>query len=145
MVVTQPPFLYYSGERYLATIPPTQLKWLYRIKSFLDRGLIVAGGSDSPVVPDNPLVGIYAAVTRRAESGQYLSPEERISAKQALAMYTINAAYASFEENIKGSITPGKLADMVVLSDDLLKSPPEQLKDIRVEMTIIDGRVVWEA
>ena len=145
MVVTQPPFLYYSGERYLATIPPTQLKWLYRIKSFLDRGLIVAGGSDSPVVPDNPLVGIYAAVTRRAESGQYLSPEERISAKQALAMYTINAAYASFEENIKGSITPGKLADMVVLSDDPIKSPPEQIKDIWVEMTIIDGRVVWEA
>jgi hypothetical protein len=144
MVVTQPPFLYYSGERYLATIPPTQLRWLYRIKSFLDRGLIVAGGSDSPVVPDNPLVGIYAAVTRRAESGQYLSPEERISAKQALAMYTINAAYASFEENIKGSITPGKLADMVVLSDDPIKSPPEQLKDIRVEMAIIDGRVVWE-
>jgi hypothetical protein len=144
MVVTQPPFLYYSGERYLATIPPTQLRWLYRIKSFLDRGLIVAGGSDSPVVPDNPLVGIYAAVTRRAESGQYLSPEERISAKQALAMYTINAAYASFEENIKGSITPGKLADMVVLSDDPLKSPPERIKDIRVEMTIIDGKVVWE-
>jgi hypothetical protein len=106
--------------------------------------LIVAGGSDSPVVPDNPLVGIYAAVTRRAESGQYLSPEERISAKQALAMYTINAAYASFEENIKGSITPGKLADMVVLSDDPLKSPPERIKDIRVEMTIIDGKVVWE-
>jgi hypothetical protein len=144
MVVTQPPFLYYSGERYLATIPPTQLKWLYRIKSFLDRGLIVAGGSDSPVVPDNPLVGIYAAVTRRAESGQYLSPEERISAKQALAMYTINAAYASFEENMKGSITPGKLADMVVLSDDPIKSPPERIKDIRVGMTIIDGRVVWE-
>jgi hypothetical protein len=144
MVVTQPPFLYYSGERYLATIPPTQLKWLYRIKSFLDRGLIVAGGSDSPVVPDNPLVGIYAAVTRRAESGQYLSPEERISAKQALAMYTINAAYASFEENIKGSITPGKLADMVVLSDDPIKSPPERIKDIRVEMAIIDGKVVWE-
>ena len=144
MVVTQPPFLYYSGERYLATIPPAQLKWLYRFKSFLDGGLIVAGSSDSPVAPDNPLLGIYAAVTRRAESGEYLSPEEAISVKQALAMYTINAAYASFEEKIKGSITPGKLADMVVLSADPLKSPPEQIKDIRVEMTIIDGRVVWE-
>ena len=60
-------------------------------------------------------------------------------------MYTINAAYASFEEDIKGSITAGKLADMVVLSDDPLKSPPEQVKEIRVEMTIIDGRVVWGA
>jgi predicted amidohydrolase YtcJ len=95
------------------------------------------------VAPDNPLAGIYAAVTRRAQSGQVLSPEECISARQALAMYTTNAAYASFEEDIKGSITSGKLADMVVLSADPLKSPAEQIKDIRVEMTIIDGRVVW--
>jgi hypothetical protein len=144
MVVTQPPFVYYSGERYLATIPPARLRWLYRLKSFLDGGLVVAGSSDSPVVPDNPLFGIYSAVTRRAQSGQELSPEEAVSAEQALAMYTINAAYASFEEKIKGSITPGKLADMVVLSADPLKSPPEQIKDIRVELTIIDGRVVWE-
>lgn len=145
MVVTQPPFVYYSGERYLAIIPPAQIRWLYRIRSFLDGGLVVAGSSDCPVAPDNPLVGIYAAVTRRAESGEELSPEEGISAEQALAMYTINAAYASLEEDIKGSITPGKLADMVVLSDDPLKSPPEQIKDIRVEMTILDGGVVWEA
>ena len=144
MVVTQPPFLYYSGERYLATLTPTQLRWLYRIKSFLNGGLMVAGSSDSPVVPDNPLVGIYSAVTRRAESGQELSPQERISAEEALAMYTINAAYASFEEGIKGSIAQGKLADMVVLSDDPIKSPPERIKDIRVEMTIIDGKVAWE-
>jgi len=144
MVVTQPPFIYYGGERYLATVPPERQEWLYRIKSFLDSGLIVAGSSDSPVVPDNPLLGIYAAVTRRAKSGQEVLPKEAVSAEQALAMYTTNAAYASFEENIKGSITPGKLADMAVLSADPLKSPPEQIKDIRVEMTIIDGRVAWE-
>ncbi len=108
-------------------------------------GLIVAASSDSPVVPDNPLVGIYAAVTRRAESGQQLLPRERISASQVLAMYTINAAYASFEEGTKGSITQGKLADMVLLSGDPTKSPPEQIKDISVEMTIIGGKVVWEA
>ena len=144
MVVTQPPFLYYSGERYLATLPPNRHRWLYRIKSLLDGGLMVAASSDSPVAPDNPLVGIYAAVTRRAESGQELLPEEAISAQQALAMYTVNAAYASFEENIKGAIAEGKLADMVVLSADPLKSPPEQIKDIQVEMTIIGGRVVRE-
>ncbi|MBA7702016.1 N-substituted formamide deformylase [subsurface metagenome] len=97
------------------------------------------------MVPENPLVGIYAAVTRRAESGRQLLPQECISASQALAMYTINGAYASFEEGVKGSITPGKLADMVVLSDDPVKSPPEQIKDIKVEMTIIGGKVVWEA
>jgi predicted amidohydrolase YtcJ len=143
-VVTQPPFLYSSGERYIATIPPERQRWLYRIKSFLDSGLVVAGSSDSPVVPDNPLLGIYAAVTRKAETGQELLPEEAISAEQALAMYTANAAYASFEEDIKGSVAPGRLADMVILSADPLKAPPEQIKDIRVEMTIIDGEVAWE-
>jgi hypothetical protein len=145
VVVTQPPFLYYSGERYLVTVPAGQQRWLYRIKSFLNNGLIVAGSSDSPVVPDNPLVGIYAAVTRRTESGQQLLPGECISVPQALAMYTINAACASFEEGLKGSITQGKLADMVLLSDDPTQTPPEQIKDIQVEMTIIGGKVVWEA
>ena len=145
VVVTQPPFVYYSGERYLATVPADQLPWLYRIKSLLDSGLTVAGSSDSPIVPDNPLVGIYAAVTRQAKSGQQLLAEERVSVEQALAMYTTNGAYVSFEENIKGSIAQGKLADIVVLSDDPTKSLPEQIKDIKVEMTIIDGKVVWEA
>lgn len=145
IVVTQPPFLYYSGERYLATLPSSRLQWLYRIKSLLENGLIVAGSSDSPVVPNNPLVGIYAAVTRQTKSGQRLLPQEGISASQALAMYTINAAYASFEENMKGSITQGKLADIVVLNGDPTKLPPEQIKDIKVEMTIIGGEVVREA
>jgi hypothetical protein len=145
VVVTQPPFLYYSGERYLAQVPASQLQWLYPFKSLLNSGLIVAGSSDSPVVPDNPLVGIYAAVSRQAESGQQLLPEECISVSQALAMYTINAAYASFEEGIKGSLAQGKLADMVVLSDDLTESPREGIKDIRAEMTIIGGEVVWES
>jgi len=144
MVVTQPPFIYYSGERYLATVPPERQRWLYRIKSFLGSGLVVAGSSDSPVVSDNPLVGIYAAVTRRAESGQEVLPQEAVSPQQALEMYTANAAYASFEEDVKGAIAPGKLADMAVLSADPLKSLPELIKDIRVEMTILDGEVVWE-
>ena len=144
MVVTQPPFLYYGGERYLATVPVDRLSWLYRIKSLLDEGLVVAASSDSPVVPDNPLVGIYSAVTRRAESGQQLLPEECVSAGQALAMYTINAAYASFEEDQKGSITEGKLADLVLLSDDPTGVPPGEIKDIKVEMAIIGGEVVWE-
>lgn len=145
VVVTQPPFLYYSGERYLATLSADRLPWLYRFKSFLDSGLRVAGSSDSPVVPNNPLVGLYAAVSRRAASGQQLLPEECVSIRQAIAMYTIGAAYASFEEGVKGSIAPGKLADMVVLSDDPTRVPPEKIKDIKVEMTIVDGKVVWEA
>jgi predicted amidohydrolase YtcJ len=145
VIVTQPPNIYYSGERYLATVAPSQLPWLYRIKAPLASGVVVAGSSDTPVVPVNPMVGVYAAVTRRAESGQVLLPEEAISPLQALALYTVNAAYASFEEDIKGSITPGKLADMVVLSDDPAKVPPEKIKDIKVAMTIIGGEVAWEA
>ncbi len=144
VIVTHPSTIYYNGERYLATVASNQLPWLYRIRSPLESGLVVAAASDAPVVPVNPLTGIYGAVTRKAESGQVLLPEERISPEQALALYTLNAAYASFEEDIKGSIAPGKLADMVILSDDPTKIPPEQIKDIKVEMTIIGGEVVWE-
>jgi hypothetical protein len=144
VIVTQPPFIYYSGERYLATVPESQQPWLYRIKSPLEKGVVVAGSSDAPVAPVNPLAGIYAAITRRAESGQTLLPEEGISPGEALKLYTVNGAYASFEENIKGSITPGRLADIVVLSGDPAAVPPERLMDIKVEMTIIGGRVVWE-
>ncbi len=143
VIVTQPPFIYYSGERYLATVPESQQPWLYRIKSPLEKGVIVAGSSDTPVVPINPMAGIYAAVTRKAENGQTLLPEEAVTADEALKLYTVNAAYASFEEKIKGSITPGKLADIVVLSGDPTAVPPEKIKDIKVEMTIIGGEVVW--
>ncbi len=144
VVVTQPVFIYQNGERYLATVSPERQRWLYRVRSFHDAGLVVAASSDAPVAYDNPLLGIYAAVTRRAETGQQLLPHEAVSAQQALAMYTTNAAYASFEEDIKGPISEGKLADMAVLSADPLASPPEELEDIRVEMTIIGGKVAWE-
>ncbi|NLE09198.1 MAG: amidohydrolase [Dehalococcoidales bacterium] len=143
-IATQPPFVHYSGERYLATVEPERLPWLYRIKSLLNAGVIVAGSSDSPIVNDNPLMGIYAAVTRKAKIDAILQPEERISPLQALTMYTLNAARVSFDEAIKGSISPGKLADMVLLSGDPTSVPPEQIKDITVEMTILGGNVVWE-
>jgi len=145
VVVTQPPFMYYNGERYLAEVPVSKQPYLYPFKSLLDGELVAAGSSDMPVVPGNPLMGIYGAVARKAKTGQLLQIEERISAQQALEMYTGNAAYASFEENDKGTISGGKLADMVVLNDNPLKSAPEQIKDIKVEMTITGGEVVWES
>lgn len=145
VIVTQPPFLYYSGERYLATVAAPKLPYLYPFKSLIEGGLVVAGSSDSPVVADNPLVGIYAAVTRKTEAGPVITPGERLSAAAALAMYTTGAAFSAYEEDIKGSITPGKLADLVVLTDDPLKVPPERIKEIWVVMTIIGGKVVWEA
>jgi len=143
VVVTQPAFIYYSGERYHKTVPGEQLKHLYPIATLINAGLKVAASSDCPVVPPNPLSGIYAAISRTTETGQSLLPEERISPLQALWMYTMVAAYACFEEDIKGSIVPGKLADIVVLSGDPTKTTPGELKDLEVEMTIVGGEIAW--
>jgi len=144
VVVTQPASVYYSGERYLGEVPEEQLRWLYRTKSFLKNRLNPAASSDCPVVPPDPLMGIYAAVTRKAENGQSLLPEEAISPEEALRLYTISGAYASFEEHLKGSIAVGKLADMVVLSADPTGVSLNKIKNITVEKTIIGGKVVWE-
>lgn len=144
VVVTQPSFLYYNGERYLAEVSKGQLRWLYRMKSFYDSGLMPAASSDSPVVPANPLIGIYAAVARRAETGQVLFPEERISPYQALWMYTMGGAYSAFEDEAKGSISVGKLADFAILSHDPTQVPAEEIKEIKVEKAVLGGKVVWE-
>jgi hypothetical protein len=144
MIVTQPPFIYYNGERYLETVSDRELKRLYPIGSLLKMGLKVAASSDSPVVPLSPLVGIYTAITRNTQTGQAILPQEGVPHLAALKMYTLDAAYASFEEKSKGSLTPGKLADLLVLSDDPLEVPLEKIKEIQPVMTIIDGKVVWE-
>ena len=143
-VVTQPPFIYYSGERYLATVPPDDLQWLYAIGSLRASGIRQAASSDAPVVPFNPLVGICAAVTRKAASGQDLLPHESISPLEALKSYTIDAAHAGFEETSKGSVSAGKLADLAVLSDDPVAVPPDQIREIEVLTTILDGKAVWQ-
>ncbi len=141
VIVTQPAFIYYSGERYLKTVPEQQLKHLYPIASLTKAGLKVAASSDCPVVPPDPLVGIYAAVSRMTESGQSLLPEECVTPSQALRMYTESAAYASFEEDIKGTIAPGKLADLIILNGDPTEIAAEEIKDLEVEMTIIGGQI----
>ncbi len=144
VVVSQPPFLYYSGERYLSEVPPTVREYLYPFKSLIDQGVTVAGSSDSPVAFNDPLIGIYAAVTRRAASGDLVTPAEAVGVQQALDMYTANAAYAASAEKYKGSISPGKLADLVLLDRNPLLTPVEHLKDLRVLMTIIGGEIAWE-
>ena len=143
MVVTQPAFIYFNGDRYLKTVPESQFKHLYPLATLLKAGVKVAAGSDCPVVPPNPLIGIYAAISRRAETGETILPRECVSPLEALRMYTVNAAYASFEEALKGSVTPGKLADLVVVSDDPTRLPVEEVKDLAVKMTLIGGDVVW--
>jgi predicted amidohydrolase YtcJ len=112
-------------------------KWVYPFKTLLQRGLIVASGSDCPVENINPILGIWAATTRKT------FPEENLTAEEALTTYTANAAYASFDENKKGTIQVGKFADLTILSDDVLAVLPEKIKDIAVEMTIVAGKVVY--
>lgn len=145
VIITHPSAPYYGGDRYLSTVKASQLPWLYRIKTPMSNGLVVAAASDAPVMPVSPMAGIYGAVTRKTDSGQFLLPEEAVSPLQAMQMCTVNSAYASFEENIKGSIAPGKLADVVILSDNPTQVPPEEILNIKTEMTIIGGEVVWEA
>ena len=125
----------------------------YAFRRLWDSGAVVSFGSDSPGTNAsryflNPMLGLYAAVTRKTMSGQPEGgwfPEERISIEDAIRAYTLNTAYASFEEDIKGSITVGKLADLVVLSDNLLEIDPDTIKDVTVDMTVVGGNVVYDA
>ena len=141
VVVTNPAFLYYSGDRYLKTVSAEQLPYLYPIKSLIISSIQTASGSDAPIAGINPLHGVYAAVTRKADNGRLVNEGEKIEVLDALGMATIWAAYAKFDENIKGSLTPGKLADMVVLDGNPLEVGVDEIKDITVEMTMIGGIV----
>lgn len=112
-------------------------KWTYAFKSLIKNGVVATGSSDAPIEPVSPILGICAAVAREK------FPEERLTVDEALRLYTANAAYGSFEEDVKGSIENGKLADLVVLSQDPHKTNPDQIKEIKVEMTVVDGKIVY--
>jgi predicted amidohydrolase YtcJ len=142
-VVTQPSFIYYHGDRYIKTVPESQKHYLYPIHTLLKNGLLLAASSDFPLVDPNPLVGVYAAVTRLSKDKKAVLEEEGIERYEAIRMYTMGGATANFEEDIKGSISPGKLADLVLLSEDPLTVDAEKIKDIQVMMTILEGHVVW--
>jgi predicted amidohydrolase YtcJ len=123
-----------------------RIKTTHVYHSLLESGAVVSFGTDWPVAPLNPLYGIYAAVTRETVDGK--NPDgwissEKISVEDAVKCYTLNSAYASFEEKIKGSIEVGKLADFVVLSDDIFSIDPNKIKDVTVEMTIFNGEIVY--
>ena len=128
-------------------IGPERIKYTYPFKSFLEAGVKLCFGTDWYVAPLNPLLGLYAAVTRRTlddKNPDGWIPEQKISIEDAIKCYTINSAYAAFEENIKGSIEVGKLADLIVLSDDILTINPVKIKDAKVVMTIFDGKVIYK-
>lgn len=122
-------------------------KTTYAFKSLLNAGATVSFGSDWFVAPPTPLEGIYAAVTRRTlddKNPEGWIPEQKISVEQALKAYTLSAAYASFEEKIKGSLEPGKLADFVILDQDITSIPPEKIRDVKVLKTVVGGITVYE-
>ncbi len=143
VVATNPAFIYYSGERYLATVPQIQRVHLYAVKDLLKAGLRVTAGSDAPVAGPDPLKGIYAAVTRCAENGRHVVLSQAITVLEALELYTSGAAYSCFLESELGSISKGKLADLVMLSGDPLSAGPGELKNIRVAMTLMEGKIVY--
>lgn len=120
----------------------------YAFRSLLDAGAVLAFGSDWPVAPLDPLPGVYAAVTRRTLDGGHPNgwvPEQRISVAEAVTAYTRGSAFAGFQEHEKGTITPGKLADLVVLERDIF-APTEQdrIGDTKVDVTVVGGKVVFE-
>jgi predicted amidohydrolase YtcJ len=122
-------------------------KTTYAFRSLLDSGATLAFGTDWTVAPLNPMLSIYAAVTRRTLDGKHPNgwiPEQKISLEEAIRAYTIGSAYAEFEENEKGTIAPGKLADIVILARDIFKIDPKEIEKVKVVMTIVDGRVVYE-
>ena len=121
-------------------------RYAYQWKSFLDAGVKIAVGTDWYVEPLNPMLGLYAAVTRQTPEGSPPGgwfPEQRLTLEEAIRLYTLGSAFAAFEENIKGSIEEGKLADMVVLSHDIFKVPPPEILNIEVEITFLGGQVIY--
>ena len=124
-----------------------RLAGAYAWQSFLKSGAIICGGSDAPVERGEPMIEFYAAVARKSikgESGEGWHPEQAVSREQALKMFTIWPAFASFEEKDKGSLEPGKLADFTVLSQDIMKIPEPEILKTRAEMTIISGEIVYQ-
>lgn len=120
----------------------------YAFRTFIDRGVRLAFGTDWSVAPLNPMLGLYAAVTRATLDGKNPGgwfPQQKLTVAEAVEAYTMGSAYAEFQEKDKGSITPGKLADMVILSDDIFTIEPVKIRDVRVTTTLVGGKIVWDA
>lgn len=135
-----------DGQWAESRIGPIRAKTTYPFRTFLDDGVHLAFGTDWPVAPLNPMLGLYAAVTRATLDGKHPEgwiPEQKISIQEAIDAYTLGSAYAEFQDKEKGSVTPGKLADLVLVSDNLLKIDPKAIRDAKVEMTMVGGKIVY--
>lgn len=141
-ITQQPNFTYTLEGRYVANLDGWRLEHNNPVRSPMDHGIHVAISSD--ILPIGPLVGIYAAVTRKGMSGRVFGADEAITIEEAIQGYTIKGAYLGFEEDIKGSLEPGKLADMIVLSKDILTVDPEEIMGIEIEQTYVGGNLVFQ-
>lgn len=142
LIAQQPNFTWTLEGRYAAHLVGERLQTNNPLRTPMRHGIFMALGAD--IIPTGPLRGIYAAVTRRGMSGAVYGADERLTVPEALVGYTRNSAYITFEEDIKGTLERGKLADLVVLSDDLLTIDPDRIADVRVEMTVLGGKIVYE-
>lgn len=145
LIISAQDHLYLAGPSLVKYWGMKRAAWTTPVRAYLDRGFVVAGGTDSPVVPYSPLWAIYHFVTRQTIGGDVLGADQKISRRDALRIATINNAYLTAEERLKGSIEPGKLADLVVLPEDILTCPEKQIEQMRVAMTMVGGRVVYQA
>ena len=136
-------YAYYHGDKLIPAFGVERLERMFAARWFLEAGIKVAAHSDHSASPFSPLMGIHSLVNRVTKSGNPAGVSQRITVMDALKLYTINAAYQSFDEGRLGSIEVGKLADMVVLGKDLLTEPEDSIKDIPIDMTIVDGRIVY--
>ena len=142
-IAQQPNFTYNLEGRYVETLEGNRLATNNAIVTPVKKyGLFMAFGSDN--LPIGPMVGLYAAVTRKGESGKVYGPGEAVSIKEAITMYTRNGAFLTREEKIKGTLEVGKLADMIVLPEDLLNVSPDKILNMKVDMTIVGGKVLYE-
>ena len=136
-------YVWQHGEKLVRYYGEERAQTMFAHKSFLEAGVRVAGSSDHPAGLHPPLLGVQSMVTRKTSSGEVIGRNQRISLEEAFKMYTIYAAYASFEEDIKGSLTPGRLADMVVLAKDPWATERESISQTEVDMTIVGGKIVY--
>jgi predicted amidohydrolase YtcJ len=141
IAVPQGRFASELGDGMLAAVGRDRHAWLYRLRSLLEAGMVLPGSSDRPVVAGAPLLGIHDMVNRQTSSGAPFNPDEAITARQALRAWTWGSAYASRQEHVKGSIAPGMLADLVVLSEDPTAVAPERIAGLEVLATIVGGEI----
>jgi hypothetical protein len=132
-------FMHDLGDAYIANRGAEAMNHMWPHRSLINAGVVAAGHSDANVCHANPMRGIYSMVTRKTDTGQPVGAGQAVSVTEALRAYTWLGAYIGNEEDIKGSIEPGKLADMVVLNKDVFTVPVEEIKEIQADMTIVDG------